>query len=256
MAAAGGWHSQLGGPTLQTLIGLLAVTGMRIGEAIRLDRGDLDLEHERLVVRNSKFGKARELPLHSTTIEALRDYLDLRAQLHPHVETPALLITATGKRLDRRYADWQFAQLRKRVGLTPRPGCRLARPHDIRHTFAVQTMLDSYRLGGDVQDRLAQLSTYLGHADPAASYWYLSAAPELLALAAARLEDHLTEASRSAPSLPLCKLSSPTDSSPNDTPAHTPSARTATPCGCCSSSPSTASAPQPPSSTSRSSTPT
>jgi integrase/recombinase XerD len=196
IAAAGRWRSRLGGPTLQTLIGLLAVTGMRIGEAIRLDRGDLDLEHRRLVVRNSKFGKSRQLPLQPTTIEALRDYLDLRDQLHPHVEAPALLITATGKRMDRHYVEWQFAQLRRRVGLTPRPGCHPARLHDIRHTFAVRTMLDSYRAGEDVQARLAQLSTYLGHADPGASYWYLSAAPELLALAATRLEHHLTEASR------------------------------------------------------------
>jgi len=199
MTAAGrwrSWRSRVGSATLQTVIGLLVVTGMRIGEAIRLDRDDLDLAHQRLVVRNSKFGKSRELPLHPTTIAALRDYLQLRDQVHPNVETPALLITATGKRMDRRYVEWQFAQLRKRVGLTPRPGCRPARLHDVRHTFAVRTMLDSYRAGGDVQAHLAQLATYLGHADPGASYWYLSAAPELLALAAGRLEDHLREASR------------------------------------------------------------
>lgn len=199
IAAAGRWRrwrSRLGSQTLQTLIGLLAVTGMRIGEAIRVDRDDLDLAHERLLVRNSKFGKSRQLPLHPSTVKALREYLDLRDQVHPHVQTEALLITATGKRLDRRYVEWQFAQLRRRVGLTPRPGCRPARLHDVRHTFAVRTMLDSYRTGGDVQARLAQLATYLGHADPGASYWYLSSAPELLALAAARLEAHLTEASR------------------------------------------------------------
>jgi integrase/recombinase XerD len=199
MAAAGQWRrwrSPLGPRTLQTLIGLLAVTGMRIGEAIRLDRDDLDLGHQRVVVRNSKYGKSRQLPLHPTTVQALRDYLALRDQVHPNVETRALLITATSRRLDRRHVEWQFARLRKRVGLTARPGCRPARLHDVRHTFAVRTMLDSYRAGGDVQDRLAQLSTYLGHADPGASYWYLSSAPELLALAAERLEHHLTEASR------------------------------------------------------------
>ena len=103
---------------MQTLIGLLAVTGMRIGEAIRLDRSDLDLEHARLVVRNSKFGKSRQLPLHPTTIQALRGYLRRRDQLRPRVDTPALLITATGKRLDRHNVERQFRQLRRQAGLT------------------------------------------------------------------------------------------------------------------------------------------
>lgn len=196
MAAAGGWRARLAAATLQTLIGLLAVTGMRIGEAIRLDRSDLDLEHARLVVRNSKFGKSRQLPLHPTTIEALRAYLRRRDQLRPSVETPALLITERGKRLDRHHVEWQFRLLRKRTGLSPRPGSRPPRLHDARHSFAVHTMLDSYRAGGDPAACLAQLATYLGHADPGASYWYLSAAPELLALAAARLESHLREPSR------------------------------------------------------------
>ena len=199
MAAAGRWRrwrSRLGAETLQTLIGLLAVTGMRIGEAIRLDREDLDFEHRRLRVLNSKFGKSRQLPLHPTTVKALREYLELRDHVHPHVDTPALLITPTGKRLERRYVEWQFARLRTRVGVTPRPGCRPTRLHDVRHTFAVRTMLGSYQAGGDAQARLAQLATYLGHTDPSASYWYLSAAPELLELAAARLEAHLTELSR------------------------------------------------------------
>jgi integrase/recombinase XerD len=196
MTAAGSWRPRLSAATMQTLIGLLAVTGMRIGEAIRLDRGDLDLEHARLVVRNSKFGKSRQLPLHPTTIQALRGYLRRRDQLRPHVETEALLITATGKRLDRHNVERQFRRLRSQARLRTRPGARPPRLHDARHSFAVHTMLDSYRAGGDPAARLAQLATYLGHADPAASYWYLSAAPELLALAATRLESHLTEASR------------------------------------------------------------
>ena len=106
------------------------------------------------------------------------------------------MITATGKRLERNNVERQFRQLRRQAGLTPRPGTRPPRIHDIRHTFAVRTMLDSYRDGGDPVARLAQLVTYLGHADPAASYWYLSAAPDLLALAAARLENDPLEARR------------------------------------------------------------
>lgn len=188
ITAAGRWRPRLSAATLQTLIGLLTVTGMRIGEAIRLDRDDLDLEHRRLVIRNSKFGKSRQLPLHETTIAALHAYLGRRDELRPHPDTPALLITATGKRLKRNNVERQFRQLRTQVALAARPGSRPPRIHDIRHTFAVRTMLDSYRDGGNPVARLAQLATYLGHADLAASYWYLSATPDLLALAATRLE--------------------------------------------------------------------
>lgn len=196
MAAAGRLQTRLGASTMRTLIGLLAVTGMRVGEAVRLDRDDLDLLHGRLVVRNSKFGKSRQLPLHPTTVTALRDYLMLRDRLKPNPATAALLIGTRGDRLSRGCAEWTFRLLRERVGLTARPGCRAPRLHDLRHSFAVQTMLDSYRSAGDPAASAAVLSTYLGHADPGATYWYLSAAPELLALAATRLEDHLTEVSR------------------------------------------------------------
>jgi Phage integrase family len=112
MTAAGHWRPWLSAFTLQTLIGLLTVTGIRIGEAIRLDRDDLALEHGRLVIRNSKFGKSRQLPLHQTTTRALHAYLRQRDELCPHVDTHALLITATGKRLDRSNVERQFRQLR------------------------------------------------------------------------------------------------------------------------------------------------
>jgi integrase/recombinase XerD len=172
----------------------LAVTGMRIGEAVSLDRDDADLQHGRLIVRNSKFGKSRQLPLHPSTVTALRNYLLLRDQIKPRPATPALLIGTRGERLTRDYAEWAFRLLRERARLRPRPGCGPPRLHDLRHSFAVATMLDSYRYGRDPAACQAALSTYLGHADPGASYWYLSAAPELLALAATRLERHLKEA--------------------------------------------------------------
>ena len=196
MAAAGKLQTRLGAATMRTLIGLLATTGMRVGEAVRLDRNDLDLQHRRLVVRNSKFGKSRQLPLHATTVTALRAYLVLRDRLKPKPVTPALLIGTRGERLSRDCAEWSFRLLRERASLTARPGCRAPRLHDIRHSFAVHTMLDSYRTGGDPAACASALSTYLGHADPGATYWYLSAAPELLALAATRLERHPTEGSR------------------------------------------------------------
>jgi len=196
MVAASRLKTRLGSATMRTLIGLLTVTGMRVGEAIRLDRDDLDLEHERLVVRQSKFGKSRQLPLHSTTITALREYLDAREALKPQAQTDALLIGTWGGRLRRDWVDRVFRLLRQRVGLAPRPGSAPPRVHDIRHSFAVHTMLDAYRSGGDPTACASALATYLGHGDPAASYWYLSATPELLALAAERLEAHQTEAAR------------------------------------------------------------
>jgi len=196
MAAAGRLKTRLGAATMRTLIGLLAVTGMRVGEAIRLDHDDLDLEHGRLIVRQSKFGKSRQLPLHPTTITALREYLDTRDALKPTPQTAALLIGTWGNRLDRDVVGATFRLLRQRVGLQARPGSSAPRVHDIRHSFAVHTMLDAYGAGGDPIACASALATYLGHGDPAASYWYLSATPELLALAAERLEAHQTKAAQ------------------------------------------------------------
>jgi integrase/recombinase XerD len=179
--------------TYQTLVGLLAVTGMRVGEAIRLDRADFDAQAGVLTVRGAKFGKSRQLPLHPTTTARLGAYLDLRDRLCSRPVTAALLLSTRGHRL--RYERlWQtFHRLVGQAGLQPRaPGC-VPRIHDLRHTFAVTTLLGWYRDGADVPALLPRLSTYLGHADPKHTYWYLSAAPELLALAAARLDNHHSE---------------------------------------------------------------
>lgn len=191
IAAASGLRSSLRVATYRTLIGLLAVTGLRVGEAIRLDRVDLDLKHELLVVRNSKFGKSREVPLHPSTIRALRDYLRLRDRHRPASTTPALFISPAGTRLIYCNVHATYRQLRRRAGLHPRSASCRPRIHDLRHTFAIRTLLDGYQEDGDVQPRLSLLSTYLGHVNPDSTYWYLSAAPELLALAGERLERHL-----------------------------------------------------------------
>ena len=191
LAATDAIGSVLRAATYQTLIGLLAVTGLRIGEAINLDRSDLDLRSGVVVVRSGKFGKSRELPLHETTVEALADYLKIRDQLQPDTATGALFISTVATRLGYRDVSGTFRQLTQQAGLTPRSLSRLPTLHDLRHSFAVSTIVDGYRTGADVQARLALLSTYLGHIDPANTYWYLSAAPELLSLASERLEDHL-----------------------------------------------------------------
>ena len=188
IAAAGKLRFPLRVATYQTLIGLLAVTGLRVGEA---DRGDIDFEHGLLIVRNSKFGKSREVPLHPTTVEALRGYLRRRDRLHPAPSTPAVFISIAGSRLLYCNVNWTFLQLVRAAGLEPRSASCRPRLHDLRHSFAVRSLLDCYRAGGEAAARLPLLSTYLGHVDPGTTYWYLSAAPELLGLAGQRLERSL-----------------------------------------------------------------
>ncbi len=188
MTAAGALRPPLRAATFQTLIGLLACTGLRIGEALRLDRDDVDTSYGLVTVRDSKFGKSREVLLHSSTVTALQNYGEIRDRLCPHPKQPSFFITTRGTRIAHPTIYPPFRRLLEQAGVThPMPG-RHVRVHDLRHSFAVRTLLGWYRDGGDVAARMPLLSTYLGHVDPAASYWYLSAAPELLALAAERLE--------------------------------------------------------------------
>lgn len=176
---------------MQTLLGLLAVTGMRISEVVGLDHEDFDTANGFLLVRGAKFGKSRELALHPTTVTALRRYLRRADRPPPSPGTTALLITAVGTRLSTKDVQRTFTSLRHRAGIEARSASCRPRVHDLRHSFAVATVLDAYRADEDVGARLALLSTYLGHINPAATYWYLSAAPELMHLAADRLERHL-----------------------------------------------------------------
>jgi integrase len=200
IAATGTLRAPLRRATFATLIGLLAVTGIRIGEAVTLDRGDVDLDAGRLVVRHGKFDKARELALHPSSVDALRRYWQLRDRLAPPTGTSAFFVSLAGTRLLYCNVHHAFHRLVRLAGLTPRsPSCR-PRIHDLRHSFAVRSMLDAYCHGEDGQARLTLLSTWLGHAHPANTYWYLSASPELMAVAGRRLEQHLKQelADRSA----------------------------------------------------------
>jgi integrase/recombinase XerD len=173
--------------TIETLFGLLAATGMRVGEAIRLDNTDLDWAEGLAVVRASKFGKSREVPLHASTVEGLAAYAQRRDQLQPLRKAPSFFVSIVGTRL--LYADVliTFRQLIDAVGIGAQSSVR-PHIHDLRHSFAVHTLVDWYRNGDDVQARLPSLATYLGHCEPRSTYWYLSGAPELLAYAAGRLE--------------------------------------------------------------------
>jgi integrase len=188
MAAAQEFRSPLRAATFETFVGLLAVTGLRIGEALRLDRDDVDLDDCVLRIREAKFGKSREVPLHPSTVQAMAVYTRRRDELCPCPRDPSFFVSTAGTRLLYCNAHLGWLDLVRRAGLEPRsPRCR-PRPHDVRHSFAVKTLLGWYRDGDDVHSRLPLLSTYLGHVHPANTYWYLSAAPELLALVASRLD--------------------------------------------------------------------
>lgn len=185
MAAAGTLRPAVRAATWQAFIGLLAVTGMRQGEACRLARDDIDLEAGTIMIRESKFGKSRMVFLHPTAIAALGDYARLRHRAFPEADT--FFVNAWGRPMDADHAPGTFARLVTAAGITA-PGRRAPRLHDLRHALAVETLLGWYRDGGNVQARLPVLSTWLGHADPKSTYWYLQQVPELLALAAGLLE--------------------------------------------------------------------
>ena len=151
-------------------------------------RTDFDVERGLLTIHLSKFGKSRQLPLHASTRDALADYLRQRDELLPHPKAPSFFISPAGTRLLYCNVHWTFLRLTREAGLKPCSTACRPRPHDLRHSFAVKTVLDAYRRNADVAAHLPLLSTYLGHVNPAHTYWYLSAAPELLALAGQRLE--------------------------------------------------------------------
>jgi integrase len=188
LAAAGQLRPPLRAARHTTLIGLLAVTGIRPGEALALDRQDVDLRHGVLHVRAGKQHKQREVPLHHSTIRALREYARLRDAHFPEPSTPAFFIAARGRRMGRGELNQTFTKLIRQAGLDGRGARARPRPHDLRHAFAVRTLLDWHRAGEDIDRRMPLLSTYLGHVDPASTYWYLEAVPELLELVSRRLE--------------------------------------------------------------------
>ena len=188
MDAAGALRYPIMQATYRCLIGLWAVTGMRVGETIRLDRGDVDWDRSELIVERSKFQKSRRVPLHATTVEALSAYATERDQLFASPKTPSFFVSSAGTRLLNCNVESAFRKMVRLAGLVPRsPRCR-PRVHDFRHRFAVLTLLDWHRAGLDVESQLPLLSTVMGHSDPRHTYWYLTGTPELFALAADRLE--------------------------------------------------------------------
>jgi site-specific recombinase XerD len=176
--------------TYATLFGLLAATGLRLGEALALDHDDVDLHTGILAVRRAKFGKSRFVPVHDSTRRALQRYTQRRDLLLPRPTSPAFLRAERGTRLTQCSARYNFAVVSRAIGLrSPTPGKRHGRGprlHDMRHRLAVRTLVRWYQEGCDVERELPKLATYLGHAHVADTYWYIEAVPELLQLATER----------------------------------------------------------------------
>ncbi len=173
--------------TTATVIALMAAAGLRIGEALGLDTDDLDVQASTITV-TGKYAKKRRLPVHASTITALTTYLQVSRQLVGSPRDHALFVTLNATRPRANNVETAFRTLTRACGLLPSPGARAARLHDLRHSFAVNTLLDAHRTGVDVDARIAALATYLGHVSPISTYWYLTASPELLDLVNDRIE--------------------------------------------------------------------
>lgn len=171
-----------------TLLGLLAVTGMRVGEVIALKDADVDLRQGLLTVRRSKFNKTRVLPVHHSTRERLRAYARVRDKLVPVRSTDRFFVSRRGASMEASVVRRAFLHISRSIGLRKPADRRGPRMHDLRHTFAVRTLADWHRAGLGAEERLPLLSAYLGHAKVSDTYWYLTAVPELLGTITPRLE--------------------------------------------------------------------
>lgn len=178
--------SPLRAATHEALFGLLAVSGMRIGEAIGLDRDDVAFDTGVITIRHAKFDRSRLVPLHATTTAALRTYATERDRLCPARASTAFFVSGAGTRLNRSDVAKTLKGITTAMGL--RTDTVQPTAHQLRHSFAVQTLIDWHRSGVRVDEHITTLSTYLGHIAPADTYWYLSASPELMGLAADRLD--------------------------------------------------------------------
>ena len=191
LEAARALASPLRAATHETLFGLLSVSGMRIGEAIGLRRYDVDLSEGVITIRHAKFDRTRLVPLHESTTAVLRAYAATRDRLCPHPRADVFFISSVGTALHRTGVETPFNAITTALGL--RTATLRPRVHDLRHGFAVRTLLNWQREGVSVDRHLPTLSDYLGHVAPADTYWYLSAVPELMELAAQRLERRFGE---------------------------------------------------------------
>jgi integrase len=174
--------------TCSCLFGLLAVSGLRLGEAINLQPQDVDWSEGVLTIRGAKFGKSRLVPLHPSTRAVLFDYAKRRDEIFNRRPAPYFFVTSCGTKLSGRNLRQIFHELSRQIGIR-KPGVRNGpRLHDFRHRFAIHTLLRWYRSGEQVSRRMPVLSTYLGHVNLSGTYWYLGSTPELMAAASKRIE--------------------------------------------------------------------
>jgi integrase/recombinase XerD len=174
--------------TYHCLFGLLAVSGLRISEAIKLDRQDVDFNQGLLTIRQTKFNKSRLIPLHVSTRDVLAEYAQRRDRLIPTQSSLCFLLNDHGRCLESSNVRRTFYALSRQIGLRGAVDHTGPRLHDFRHRFALKTLIHWYRTGEDIERRLPVLSTFLGHSHAADTYWYLSIHPELMGLATKRLE--------------------------------------------------------------------
>jgi integrase len=195
IAAASRLAPALRGATYATLFGLIASTGLRVSEAVRLCNADVDLKRGVLTVRRTKFAKSRHVPLHPSALEPLRQYRRLRARWITHSEDSPFFVGSRGRRrgerLSTRQVDRVFAILRRQLGWQNRGAHHAPRVHDLRHAFVVRRILAWHHQGVDIDQAMLSLSTYVGHAMVTNTYWYLTAVPELMALAAKSFESKM-----------------------------------------------------------------
>ncbi|MGB2614251.1 MAG: tyrosine-type recombinase/integrase [Phycisphaerae bacterium] len=181
--------------TYWTLWGLLAVTGMRVGEALALNDEDVDLKQGTITVRDAKLSTSRRLPLHPTTRRILRRYVQQRRRRFPRPKSSSFLLIVDGRRPSHAVVWKTFQRVLTEAGIDSLSHQKSPRIHDLRHSFAVNALIGFYRKGQDVDRRIHALSTYLGHKSVRCTYWYLTSVPELMSLALARLEKKIGGAS-------------------------------------------------------------
>jgi len=189
----------LRGAVFETLFGLIASTGLRVGEALSLRNRDVDLKAGMLSIHQTKFGKSRQVPMHPSTVDALRRYRWMRDLAgESAVDDATFFIGTRGRRRGSPLGDGQvhrvFVELRRQLGWRNRGAHHAPRIHDLRHTFVVRRIVQWQAQGVDIDQAMLSLSTYVGHAMVTNTYWYLSAVPELMALAAGRFESFMSRA--------------------------------------------------------------
>lgn len=172
----------------ETFFGLIAATGLRVSEAIRLRCADVDLGGLCLTVRMTKFSKSRYVPFHPTVANALTDYLAVRDRFLPRLAEAAFFVSVPTRSLKSRVVHWTFQKLRKEAVVIARGAYPEVRIHDFRHTFICRRIQRWQAEGADIDNAIAALSTYVGHVKVSDTYWYLTGIPDLMAVAGNRFE--------------------------------------------------------------------